>query len=161
MTASVMVGIIAFSGGASASSGPSVHGGGMVTLPAQFDDLAGDPVYFQLQAHGVGEAAAGRFNVVHLDDAGGLYAHAVGDVTCLSVVGGVASATGIIRHAWFRDFPGSSVVGMAVAITVADNGSEDALGFHFEFFGEPTIAPCADVTPFVAVDRGNFAVRSG
>ncbi len=159
MAAGVLAGLVGFGAGAGASPGPSVHGSGMVTLPAAFGDFGGDPVLFQLQAHGSGQTASGRFNVVHRDDDGGLYAHAVGDVTCVSVVDGVATTTGIIRHAWFRDLPGSAVVGMAVAITVADNGTEDVLGFNFEFFDGATIAPCTPVTPFLPVARGDFVVR--
>ena len=67
---------------------------------------------------------------------------AVGDITCVSVSEGFAETTGIIRHAWFRDFPGSLVVDSAVAITVADNGRNDALGFDFEFFEGREILPC-------------------
>jgi hypothetical protein len=96
---------------------------------------------------------------VHVDDAGGLYAHAVGDITCVSVSDGVAVTTGIIRQAWFRDFPGSLVVGTAVAITVADHGRNDALGFDFEFFEGREILPCEAVPPVIRLARGNFAIR--
>lgn len=156
----VMAGLASFGAGAGASPGPSVHGSGTVTLPAEFGELAGDPVVFTLQARGSGATASGRFNIVHRDDAGGLYAHLVGDVTCTSIADGVAVTTGIIRHAWFRDFPGSLVVGTAVAITVADDGAGDEVGFDFEFFEEDSnIAPCTRVEPFAPVERGDFTVR--
>ena len=51
-----------------------------------------------------GIAGRSTFNVVHLDDEGGLYPHIVGDVTCLTVIGGVAYTTGIIRQAWLREY---------------------------------------------------------
>lgn len=119
--AAVVAGLGSFGGAAAASPAPSVSGAGIITLPPEYGDVAGDQVLFQLQARG-GQAPSGTFNVVHVDDAGGLYAHAVGDITCVSVADGVAVTTGIIRHAWFRDFPGSLVVDTSVAITVADNG---------------------------------------
>ncbi len=130
----------------------------MITLPPQYGDVAGDRVLFQLQAQG-GRAPWGTFNVVHVDDAGGLYAHAVGDITCVSVSEGVAVTTGTIRHAWFRDFPGSLVVDTAVAITVADNGKNDALGFDFEFFDGEEILPCDAVPPVIQLARGAFTIR--
>jgi len=157
VAAGVMVGLVGLGGSVSASPAPSINGSGTITLPAEYGDFAGDPVIFQLQAQG-GVSASGRFNVVHLDDAGGLYAHVVGDVTCVSVSEGIAVTTGIIRHAWFRDFPGSQVVDMAVAITVADRGRSDALAFDFEFFGSD-IAPCGAISRFIPIDRGNFTVR--
>ena len=43
----------------------------MITLPPEYGDLAGDQVLFQLRAQGV-QAPSGTFNIVHLDDAGGL-----------------------------------------------------------------------------------------
>jgi hypothetical protein len=130
----------------------------MITLPQAYGDVAGDQVLFQLRAQG-GQAPPGRFNVVHVDNAGGLYAHAVGDITCVSVSDGVAVTTGIIRHAWFRDFPGSLVVDTAVAITVADNGRNDALGFDFEFFEGREILPCEAVPSVIRLARGNFTIR--
>lgn len=129
-----------------------------MTLPSEYGDFAGDRVLFQLRASGSGELTSGQFNIVHLDDTG-VYAHLVGDVTCLAVTDGLAVATGIIRHAWLQDVPGSAVVGTAAAITVADGGENDVLGFDFEFF-ESTIAPCGEETPFIPVDRGNFTLLS-
>ena len=82
----------------------------------------------------------------------------VGEVTYVSVVDGVAVTFGVIQRAWFRDFPGWDVAGTAAAITVADRGANDLLGFDFEFFGSP-ITPCGKVEPFVSVDHGNFTVR--
>jgi hypothetical protein len=159
ITVSAMLTALALSGApAGAAAPPSVHGAGLVTLSDAFGDFAGDPVVFQVSARGAGAGATGHFNVVHVDDAGGLYAHATGDVTCLVVDGTVAAVTGIIRHAWFRDFPGEAVVGAAVAITMADHGSDDALGFDFEFFGS-TISPCGPIPPFLPLEQGNFLVR--
>jgi hypothetical protein len=143
---------------AGAATGPEVRGAGTITLPAVFGDLAGDRVIFQVHAAGSGPTARGRFTVTHLDDAGGLYGRVEGDITCMTVDGKVAVTTGSIRHAWFRDFPGSAVVGDAVAITVADNGLVDTLGFDFEFFPS-MIVPCGAVGSFVKVERGNFIVR--
>ncbi len=158
-SAIVVVGLVGFTGTAEAVPGPSVSGAGMIILPPEYGDLAGDPVLFQLRAQ-VGQAGSGTFHVVHLDDAGGLYAHVVGDITCVSVSDGIAVTTGIIRRAWFRDFPGSVVVDTNVAITVADNGRNDAIGFDFEFFDDDSvIPPCADVPPGIPVARGNFTVR--
>ena len=162
LTATVVaVGVLGFGGGADAAPTQSVHGSGMVTLPYDFDDAAGDTVRFQVQAQGGDGATRGTFNVVHLDDAGGLYAHAVGDVRCVVVSGGVAYTTGIIRRAWFRDFPGWNVNGTAVAITIADGGRRnDALGFDFEFFGR-TIEACQNrqVPGLLPVEAGDFTVR--
>ncbi len=163
MAAAVTVGSITPGAAAEAAPAPSLHGSGMVTLPAPFfdDDVAGDPVRFQVQAQGHGEAAQGTFNIVHLDDEGGLYAHIVGDVTCLSVVGGVAYTTGIVRKAWLREYPGLNLQGTAAAITVSDGSTTtDVLGFDFQFFGS-TIAPCQtrQVPPFLPVEAGNFTVR--
>ena len=156
--AAVAAGLVAFSGAAAASPAPFVSGAGMITLPPEYGDVAGDWVLFQLRAQG-GQAPSGTFNVVHLDDAGGLYAHAVGDITCVSVSDGIAVTTGIIRHAWFRDFPGSLVVNTGVAITVADNGTSDALGFDFEFFEGREILPCEPLPPVIPLTRGGFAIR--
>ena len=89
----------------------------------------------------------------------GLYAHVVGDITCVSASDGVAVTTGIIRHAWFRDFPGSTVVDTGVAITVADSGTSDALGFHFEFFDGREILPCEPLPPVIPLMRGRFTIR--
>ena len=156
--AAVVAGLGSFGGAAAASPGPAVSGAGVITLPPEYGDVAGDQVLFQLQTRG-GQAPSGTFSVVHIDDAGGLYAHAVGDITCVSVSDGVAVTTGIIRHAWFRDLPGSLVVDTAVAITVADNGTNDALGFDFEFFDSREIPPCDTVPPVIRLARGNFTIR--
>ena len=161
--AAVTVGLSTPGGAAEAVPAPSVHGSGMVTLHAPFfdEDVAGDHVRFQLQAQGAGAATKGTFNVVHLDDAGGLYAHVMGDVTCVTIVDGVAYTTGIIRKAWLREYPDLNLQGTAAAITVADGGTaNDVLGFDFEFFGS-TIRPCQnhDVRPFLPVESGNFHVR--
>ena len=130
----------------------------VTTLPPEYGDVADDQVLFRLQTHGA-RAPAGTFSVVHVDHAGGLYAHAVGDITCVSVSDGVAVTTGIIRHAWFRDFPGSLVVDTAVAITVADNGANDAVGFDFEFFDGREIPLCDAVPPVIRLARGDFTIR--
>ena len=130
----------------------------MITLPSEYGDVAGDQVLFQLRTQG-GQAPSGTFNVVHIDDAGGLYAHVVGDITCVSTSDGLAVTTGIIRHAWFRDFPGSLVVNTGVAITVADNGTSDALGFDFEFFDGREILPCEPLPPVIPLTRGRFTIR--
>ena len=130
----------------------------MITLPPAYGDLAGDQVLFQLRARG-GHAPSGTFNVVHIDDAGGLYAHVVGDITCVSASDGIAVTTGIIRHACFRDFPGSLVVNTGVAITVADDGTSEALGFDFEFFEGREILPCEAMPPVIPVTRGRFTIR--
>jgi len=156
VAAVVAASLVGSTGSAGASPAASVVGSGWVTLPAEYGDFAGDPVLFQVHADG-GRAAPGRFNVVHLDKDGGVYAHAVGDVTCVSVSDGVAVTTGIIRHGWIRDEP-ADLVGMAAAITVQDAGGADSIGFDFEFFGS-TIAPCGEVTPWSPVDRGNYVVR--
>lgn len=156
--AGVTVGLIAGGGGAGASPSPSVQGAGWVTLPAAFGEVAGDRVLFQVRAGGDG-TGSGRFTVVHLDDAGGLYARLVGDVTCVAGDGGAVVTTGVITHAWFRDFPGSAVVGMDAAITVVDGGRTDALGFDFEFFEGRPIAPCQAAPFLLPVDRGDFTVR--
>ncbi|HVF14031.1 MAG TPA: hypothetical protein VM942_05485 [Acidimicrobiales bacterium] len=155
----VVAGLAGLGGEAAGSPASSVSGAGMVTLPPEYGDEAGDHVLFQLRAH-AGPAPAGTFNVVHLDDAGGLYAHVVGDITCVSVSDGIAVTTGVIRRAWFRDFPGALVVDTDVAITVADNGSNDALGFYFEFFDDDVEIPsCAEVAAVIPVTRGNFKIR--
>lgn len=146
--------LVGFGGAANAAPAPSIKGSGMITLPSEYDDVAGDPVLFQVQTNGAG----GRFNVVHLDDAGGLYAHVAGDITCVSIADGVAVTTGIVRQAWFRDFSGSEAVGMAVAITVADSGHNDVIGFDFEFFGS-VIDPCEKVEPWIPFDWSTFTIR--
>ena len=157
-SAVVVVGLAGLGGTAAAFPAPYVSGAGMITLPPEYGDLAGDQVLFQLRTQR-GPAPSGTFNVVHIDDAGGLYAHVVGDITCVSVADGIAVTTGVIRHAWFRDFPGSLVVDTDVAITVADNGLNDALGFNFEFFDGEEILPCDAVPPVIPVARGNFTIR--
>jgi hypothetical protein len=156
--ASVAAGLLGAGSVAAAAPLPGVAGAGKVTLPAWFGDAAGDSVVFALQARGSGAGATGTLTVVHIDDAGGLYAQAKGDVTCLTVAGGRAVATGIVRQASFRDFPWD-VSGTAFAITVDDRGTDDRLGFDFEFFEGSTIPPCAVVEPFAAVEAGNFNVR--
>ena len=154
----LLLGLLGATSPAGATPGPSLHGSGSVILPAGFDDATGDSVRFVVNARGSGDQATGTFNVVHLDDAGGLYAHLLGEVTCLSVVDGVAVMTGIVRRAWFRDFPGWDITGTAAAVTVADGGATDTLGFDFEFLMHP-ITPCGRVEPFVVVEKGNFTVR--
>ncbi len=153
-----LLGLLGATSPAGATPGPSLHGSGSVTLPAGFDDAAGDSVRFVVNARGSGDQATGTFNVVHLDDAGGLYAHLLGEVTCLSVVDGVAVTTGIVQRAWFRDFPGWDITGTAAAITVADGGVTDVLGFDFEFLMH-SITPCGRVEPFVVLEKGSFTVR--
>ena len=156
--AAVVAGLGGLGGAAAASPGPAVSGAGMITLPPEYGDVAGDQVLFQLRAQG-GQTPSGTFTVVHIDAAGGLYAHAVGDITCASVSDGVAITTGTIRHAWFRDFPGSLVVGTAGAIAVADNGTSDAMGFDFEFFDGREILPCEPLPPVIPLTRGRFTIR--
>ena len=157
-SAAVVAGLAGSGGAAAASPAPSVSGAGMVTLPPEYGDEAGDQVLFQLRTQG-GQTPSGTFSVVHIDDAGGLFAHLVGDITCVSVADGIAVTTGIIRHAWFRDFPGSLVVGNAAAITVADNGKNDALGFDFEFSEGRKILPCDAVPTLIRLTRGSFTIR--
>jgi len=41
---------------------------------------------------------------------------------------------------------------------VADGGSNDAVGFDFEFFGS-SIDPCKPLPTFLPVEHGNFTVR--
>ncbi len=130
----------------------------MITLPPEYGDVAGDQVLFQLRTQG-GQTPSGTFNIVHIDDDGGLFAHLTGDITCVSVADGIAVTTGIIRHAWFRDFAGALVVDTAVAITVADNGRNDALGFDFEFREGREILPCEAVPPAIRIARGSFTIR--
>ena len=156
--AAVAAGLASFSAAAVASPAPSVSGAGIISLPPEYGDVAGDQVLFQLWTRG-GQAPSGTFNVVHIDDAGGLYAHVVGDITCVSVSDGIAVTTGIIRHAWFREFPGSLVVNTGVAITVADNGTSDALGFDFEFFDGRTIVTCEPLPPVIPLARGRFTIH--
>jgi hypothetical protein len=137
--------------------GPLVSGSGWITLRASFGDVVGDTVLFRVHATGSGSSARGTFTIVHLDDAGGLYAYGVGEITCASVADGTAATTGVFRQSWFRDFPGFNVNGTAAAITVADRGTADTVGFDYEFFGS-TITPCQDVPPVLPVERGNFIV---
>jgi hypothetical protein len=156
LTAGLTSALLGFGAGtANASPAPSVNGTGMITLPAEYGDFAGDTVLFQLQTYA--GATAGRFNVVHLDEEG-LYARIVGDLTCVTVANGVTVTTGIARHVFIRDVPGASEAeGTAVAITVADRGTQDALGFDFEFFGSQ-IPPCGAVPPVIPLDQGDFVV---
>ena len=163
VAAAVTVGWLTPGAAAEAVPAPSVRGSGWVVLPAPLfdEDVAGDPVRFQVQAQRRGGAAEGTFNVVHLDDQGGVYAHIEGEVSCLSVVGGVAYTTGIIRKGWLRDYPDLNLRGTAAAITVSDGTKKnDVIGFDFEFF-ERTILPCLnhDVQPFLPVEPGGFTVR--
>lgn len=144
-------------GAAAASAAPSVSGAGKITLPPQYDDVAGDQVLFRLRTQG-GQTPSGTFHIVHMDDDGGLFARLTGDITCVSISGGIAATTGFIRHAWFRDFPGSIVVDTAVAITVADNGRNDALGFDFAFREGREILPCEVVPPAIRLAAGGFTI---
>jgi hypothetical protein len=70
----------------------------------------------------------------------------------------VAVTTGVIRHSTFTEFPDWNLAGKKVAITVADGGSSDAVGFDFEFF-RSTIHPCGSIPTFMPVEQGNFTVR--
>lgn len=158
--AMIAAGFVVFGPAAAARAAavPAVGGSGVIILPPSLGDVAGDPVQFSLFATGSGPSARGTFTVVHVDDAGGVYAYGVGDITCASFANGVASTTGVFRQSWFRDFPGWNVNGTAAAITVADRGTSDALGFDYEFLGS-TITPCQDVPPVLPVVRGDFIVR--
>lgn len=127
----------------------------MIILPS--GPRAGDQLLFQLRAEG-GQAQSGTFRVVHIDDGGGLFATVAGDITCVHVDSGIAVTTGIIRQAWFRDFDASGFVGTDVAITVADEGSNDTLGFDFQFLDGVAIPACEKVPPVHPL-VGNFIIH--
>jgi hypothetical protein len=49
--------------------------------------------------------------------------------------------------------------GQTFAVSIVDGGSADAAGLDLSFFGGPhAVAPCERVPPYLAIDRGNYAV---
>ncbi|MET9023061.1 hypothetical protein ABZV93_24065 [Actinopolymorpha sp. NPDC004070] len=133
------------------------------TLPDWFPPgWAGDRVRFDIDAHGNPMDTAGTFKVFHgvgtTDEA---RAEFEGDITCLTVAGPVAVATGVITDG-YAHFPGRDnpdVTGTKVSFTVLDQGGHDRMYWAWEFANAP-INECTGLAPMFRPSHSNFRVRS-
>ncbi|MFJ9607523.1 hypothetical protein ACIRS1_14415 [Kitasatospora sp. NPDC101176] len=149
--------------GRGAAGTARLHGTGGTVLTAAFGDFAGDPVRFELDARADvntdPRTTRGHFHVRHVHTDGRLVADFEGDVTCLGVGGREAIATGVITKGDAPWFPGLTLVGQKVAVSVEDDGPRgDRLGWVWGAFGLP-VADCQGTVPFIRTTGGDFTVR--
>jgi hypothetical protein len=126
------------------------------------DTFGGDRVRFDIDAHGNPMSTTGSFRVFHgvgaTDEA---KAEFEGDITCLTVAGPVAIATGVITHG-FAHYPGlenPDVIGKKVSFTVLDQGGHDRMYWAWEFAYAP-VTDCMGVAPIFQPSHGGFRVRA-
>ncbi|MFD2083521.1 hypothetical protein SAMN05421678_12040 [Actinopolymorpha cephalotaxi] len=141
----------------------SVVGTSTGTLPDWFPPAwAGDRVRFDLDAHGNPMRTTGSFRVFHgVGTTDQARAEFEGDITCLTVAGPVAIATGVIRHG-YAHFPGMDnpdVTGKKVSFTVLDQGGHDRMYWAWEFAHAP-VTDCMGLAPLFQPSHGGFRVRT-
>ncbi len=150
----------AASSGAPARPQDGLSGAASGTLPEGFGPYTGDPVKFEIDAHGVPGATTGTFKVFH---GKGTTSEAVaefeGNITCLMTAGEVAIATGVITkgYAILPDATNTDVTGQKVSFTVHDNHRKDRMFWMWEFMGAP-INDCQGTAPIFQPSKGNFQV---
>jgi hypothetical protein len=139
---------IAFAGVAAASEPPAVrgHGSGIYVHPP----FTGDRVSVDLEVFGSG----GRFDVIHYDKLGNVFAHLSGILDCVTVSGRQAFTTGTITGGFAPEVVGN-VAGKAFAITVFDNGDADVVGVSYPLEQIPACSPWPLNT---AIDRGSYTI---
>jgi hypothetical protein len=121
-------------------------------------DFAGDPVSFEVDAHGDDPLhPSGTFHVVHRNPDGSPVANFSGKVRSLYAVDEVGIVTGVIDRA---DHPGvpREFVGKEIALTVYDGGRKDRIGWVWGFFEAP-VSRVQGTAPHFPVTWGNFRVR--
>ncbi|SDS09255.1 hypothetical protein [Actinopolymorpha singaporensis] len=129
-------------------------------LPEWFGPWAGDRARFDLDAHGDPMNTTGTFRVFHgvgtTDEA---RAEFEGDITCLTVAGPAAIATGVITHGYadLPPLPDPDVTGKKVSFTVLDHGGRDRMYWAWEFVGAP-INDCQGLAPMFRPSHGGFRV---
>jgi hypothetical protein len=140
---------IAFGGvAAGASEPPAVegHGSGIYVHPP----FTGDRVSVEVEASGSG----GRFDVIHYDKLGNVFAHLSGTLDCVAVDGRQAFTTGTITAGFAPEVVGN-VDGKAFAITILDNGDADVVGVSYPLDQIPACSPWPLNT---AIDRGSYTI---
>lgn len=139
---------------AAASSPGQVSGQGSgIYLHPPF---TGDRVAITMETP-AGTSGTGRFDVIHFDKLGDVFAHLTGAVTCVSVSGNRAFTTGTITSGHAPDAVGD-VVGKAFAITLVDHGAKDLAGVSYPL---DEIPPCTLWPLNMMIDDGGYTVRSG
>ena len=138
------VGATTATAGAAAASARG-QGSGIYLHPP----FTGDRVAIALDASGSG----GRFEVVHFDKFGEVFARLSGTVDCVAVDGRTAFTTGTITAGFAPEIVGD-VTGKSFAITVLDNGdSPDLAGVSYPLDGIP---PCSAWPLNVVMDQGTY-----
>jgi hypothetical protein len=153
-----MTGGVAFA----APTGPSVTGSGTVVLPSGFPVPAfvGDHIQVELSARALPNGGVqGEFSLHHHSANGGLVAELHGKVTCLTIAGNRANATGVIGQGKLFENPTFNPAGQTAAVSVVDD-SPDRLGFDLSFFPTPhAIATCQPAPLLLPLKAGNFTIH--
>lgn len=148
-------------GVAAATSGGSVHGRGVVFLPAPF---IGDRAELKINARTKDEGVRGHFHMLHTNiQTGAVRADIEGYVDCLVVTGNKAVVTGVITSG--TDPFGNNAIGHEVSYTIVE-GDPDTLAFGYAFF-PGAIKPCQSISPGAPgtagfnrpVTKGHFTVH--
>ncbi|GAA1554419.1 hypothetical protein GCM10009789_04780 [Kribbella sancticallisti] len=129
-------------------------------LGAEWGELAGDPVSFEIDTHATDPLRPdGSFHVIHRKPDGRLLAEFSGRTTSLYAVDEVAVVTGVIERAEHPDVP-LEFVGKKVAFTVYDGGRHDRIGWVWGFFGAP-VNRVQGTAPTFPLSWGDFTVKGG
>ena len=134
------------------------------TLPESLfgDTFGGDRVRFDIDAHGNPMSTTGSFRVFHgVGATAKAKAEFEGNITCLTVAGPVAIATGVITHG-YAHYPGlddPDVAGKKVSFTVLDHGNHDRMYWAWEFAFAP-VTDCMGIAPLFQPSHGGFRVRT-
>jgi hypothetical protein len=143
--------------------GTAVIGAGTTTLGARFPaQYRGDQILVMVSARTLADhTTRGTFMITHRKANGDLLADLRGTITCLSVEGGHAVATGLISFARTPGLPGGELhEGMVAAIVVRDGGSAGD-GMAWTFGDTDQVPQCRDLpdVAVVPVEHGSFVVH--
>ena len=158
MLLATCVAVLAVTAPAHATTGASVRGGGSGTFPATFGSIAGDRLHLEISATTLPDGTVhGAFQLLHRHVDGSTAAELHGVVSCLSVSGTQASASGTITGGKVNAALGFDPAGQTFAVTIVDG----AAGLDLSFFGGPhTIPPCEQVPTYLAIDEGGFSIAA-
>ena len=160
MLLATCVAVLAVTAPAHATTGASVRGGGSGTFPATFGSIAGDRLHLEISATTLPDGTVhGTFQLLHRHVDGSTAAELHGVVSCLSVSGTQASASGTITGGKVNAALGFDPAGQTFAVTIVDGAAGDTAGLDLSFFGGAhTIPACEQVPTYLAIDEGAFSI---
>jgi hypothetical protein len=113
--------------------------------------LAGERVYFRVDARGFLEDARGSFRIEHTVD--GVLHWADAEVDCLLTGGPVATFTAVVT-----DSNVPELVNTRRGLSVYDDGRRDRVGYSW-LDAEQPVGKCLGAAPFLEARTGDFVVR--